>query len=171
MKRIMKKILFFGIFMLIISGIYAQPIQFDNIYNSYRGEDGVVALYIPGFICKLAGAIADVENDERELLRSIRSIRILAVEDSYLNREVNFAEDFNTKRLEKKYTTLLQVHEENEDVLILAREKNRSIQELVIVVGGEENALICIKGRMNKDLLHVLSDATGISECRHTREL
>ena len=167
----MKKILILGICILAINELYAQPIQFDIIYNSYRSEDGVVALYIPGFICKLAGAIADVEDEERELLQSIRSIRILAVEDSHLNKEVNFTRDFNTRSGGKKYTTLLELHEENEDVLILAREKNSNIRELVIVVGGEDNALICIKGRINKDLLHVLSEATGISECRYTREL
>ncbi len=42
--------------------------------TSTKGEEGVVALRIPGFVLRLAGTIADLDHEEKALLRSLRSV-------------------------------------------------------------------------------------------------
>ncbi len=167
----MKKIFLQFLLILCISGLAAQSPDINRLFTSYRGETDVVSLYVPGFLCRLGAAMGDIDDMERELLYSIRSIRILVSENPELNRHVNFVEEINPGRLGDNYVLLLTVHESDEDVLILGRENNGYIRDLIIAVGGDENVLICIKGRMNTDLLDILYEVTGIQNCRYTKEI
>ncbi len=167
----MKKLIIVSLIALASISLTAHPSQTDKLFIKYRGMEGVMSLYIPGFLCRFAASIADLDRAEEELLRTIRSIKILTVEHPMMNHSLNFVKEIRTDRVDDRYQLLLEVHEQEEDVLIFAREKNNCITELTIVIGGDENALICIKGRMDHDLLYALSEVTGISECSHTREL
>ena len=167
----MKKLVLLTLLILVSISLSAQLTETDRLYHAYRGSDGVVSIYIPGFLCRFAAAVGDMDPEEEELLRTIKSIRILSVESSHLNSKVNFVEEINPQRIDKRYQILLEVHDTDEHVIIYAREKNDCIKELMIVVGGDENALVCIKGRLNRDLLHALADVTGIDEFSHTKKL
>jgi hypothetical protein len=167
MKRIT-----FSIFLALFSlTMFAQPAGFDRLYYSYKGEEGVVAIKIPGFILKLAGALADLEGEERQLLRSLRSVTVLTIEDSEQSPGVNFAREVNFSRPGGGYELLLEVHDGEEDVVIAAREINGRIRDLVIVVGGEDNVLVHVRGRMNRDLLEALAGVTGLDELEFTSRI
>jgi len=167
----MKKILLQFVLILCVSGLGAQSSDINRLFASYRGEEDVLSLYIPGFLCRLGAAIGDMEDAERELLYSISSIRILVSENTQLNRHVNFVREINLEKLNGDYVILLTVHDSDEDVVILGRRNNGYIRDLIIAVGGNENVLVCIKGRMNADLLGILYEITGIEECRYTKDV
>ena len=67
--KIMKRIIFFALIITIGVSLYAQPAVIDRLYYNYKGEEGVVALKIPGFVMKLAGSIADLDREEKQLLQ------------------------------------------------------------------------------------------------------
>lgn len=167
----MKKLVLLTLLILTSVSISAQPAETDRLYRAYRGADGVVSLYIPGFLCRFAAAVGDMDAEEEELLRTIKSIRILSIESSRLNDKVNFVEEINTERIDRNYQILLEVHDADEHVIIYAREKDNCIRELTVVVGGDENTLVCIKGRIDHDLLYALAEVTGIDEFSHTKKL
>ena len=50
----MKKLLLSAIILTFGFTLFAQPAGFDRLYYEYKGEEGVVALKIPGFVMKLA---------------------------------------------------------------------------------------------------------------------
>lgn len=157
--------------LIIASGItlFAQPAGFDRLYYEYRGEEGVVALRIPGIVMRLAGAIGDLDRDERALLRSLRSVTVLTIEDSHRYPGLNFTEEINLSG--EQYRLLMEVHEGDEDVLIAAREKNGKVRDLIVVVGGDENVLVHVRGRMESDLLENLAGVAGIDELHVTAQL
>lgn len=160
--------------LLIIStglALFAQPPGFEKLYYQYKGEEGVVALRIPGFVLRLAGSMADLDHEEKALLRSLRSVQVLTIEESYLYPEVNFTEEINLANLNNNYQLLLEVHDGDEDVLIAAREKNGKLRDLVVVVGGDENVLVHVRGRMDSDLLENLAHVAGIDELHFTAQL
>ena len=167
----MKRILFSLLVALLGLSLYAQPAGFDRLFYTYKGEEGVVAIRVPGFLMKLAGAIADLDGPERELLRSLRSVKVLTIEDQDLYPDVNFASEVNFLKRAGDYQLLLEVHDGGEDVVIAAREKNGRIRDLVIVVGGDENVLVHIRGRMNQDLLGALAGVTGLDELKFTSRI
>jgi len=159
--------------LLISTGLtlFAQPAAFERLYYQYKGEEGVVAIKIPGFVMRLAGSIADLEHEERALLRSLRSVKVLTIEEAELYPEVNFTRDLNLSRLNNNYQLLLEVHEGDEDVIIAAREKNGKLRDLIVVVGGDENVLVHVRGRMDSDLLENLADVAGVDELHFTTQL
>ena len=165
----MKKVILSFLILSLGLTLFAQPAGFDRLYYQYKGEEGVVALRVPGFVMRLAGAIGDLDRAERELLRSLKSVTVLTIEESYLYPGVNFTEDINLRN--DQYQLLMEVHEENEDVLIAAREKNGKIRDLIVVVGGDENVLVHVRGRMESDLLENLADVAGIDELHVTAQL
>jgi len=149
--------------------LFAQPAGFDRLYYQYKGEEGVVALKIPGFVMKLAGAIADLDQEEKALLKSLRSVTVLTIEEQDLYPGVNFTDEINLSA--DHYQLLMEVHDEDEDVLIAAREKNGKLRDLIVVVGGDENVLVHVRGRMESDLLENLAGVAGIDELHFTAQL
>ena len=167
----MKKIIFSAFIIAFSVSLYAQPNGFNDIYYDYRGEEGVVALRIPGFVMRLAGSIADLEGPERELLRSLKSVTVLTIEEADLYPGVNFAKEINMTELGGGYQLMLEVHDGDEDVIIAAREKKGKIRDLVVIVGGDENVLVHVRGRMESDLLENLAEVAGVDELHFTAQL
>jgi len=160
--------------LLIISSgltLFAQPTGFDRLYYQYKGEEGVVALKIPGFVMRLAGSIADLDREEKALLRSLRSVTVLTIEEEHLYPDVNFTEEINLSKLGNNYKLLMEVHEADEDVYIAAREKNGKLRDLIVIVGGDTNVLVHVRGRMESDLLENLAEVAGVDELHFTAQL
>ena len=167
----MKKLLISTFILAVGISLMAQPIQFDRLYYQYKGEEGVVALRIPGFVMKLAGAIGDLDQEERTLLRSLRSVTVLTIDDPQLYPGVNFTEEIHLSFTDEPYRLLMEVHEEDEDVIIAAREKNGKVRDLIVVIGGDDNVLVHVRGRMDCDLLENLADVAGVDELHVTTRL
>ena len=165
----MKKLILSLLIISVGFTLFAQPAGFDRLYYQYKGEEGVVALRIPGIVMRLAGAIGDLDHDERELLRSLRSVTVLTIEEAHLYPGVNFTEEI--KLSGKQYKLLMEVHEDDEDVIIAAREKNGKIRDLIVVVGGDENVLVHVRGRMESDLLENLAKVAGVDQLHITAQL
>jgi hypothetical protein len=170
-RYIMKKLLFSAILLTLGLSMFAQPVGFDKLYYEYKGEEGVVALKIPGFVMKLAGSIADLDREEKALLKSLRSVTVLTIEEEHLYPGVNFTEEINLSNLRGGYKMLLEVHDGDEDVIIAAREKNGKLRDLIVVVGGGDNVLVHVRGRMDSNLLENLAEVAGVDELKITAQL
>lgn len=151
--------------------LFSQPAGFDRLYYQYKGEEGVVALKIPGFVMKLAGSIADLDREEKQLLKSLRSVTVLTIEEQDLYPGVNFTEEINLSKMKGDYKLMMEVHEDDEDVIIAAREKNGKLRDLIVIVGGDENVLVHVRGRMESDLLENLAGVAGVDELHFTAQL
>lgn len=177
-NQTMKK-LFFTISLILSLGFISQTLnaQFspvDQLYYKYKGEEGVFSLRLPGFLIKLAARIGDLDPSERQLVRSIRSLSVMTIEDQQLYKHVNFTDEIRRERMKKNYRILMEVHDGSDDVIIAAREHRGQIRDLLIIVGGQENVLVHIRGRMDEDLLGSLAGVAGINQIEgisHTREI
>jgi len=167
----MKKLIITTVILTIGITLFAQPAGFNRLYYQYKGEKGVVALKIPGFVMKLAGSIADLDREERALLRSLRSVSVLTIDEPDRYPGVNFYIEINLSNLRNGYRVMLEVHDEDEDVIIAGREKNGKLTDLVVVVGGDDNALVHVRGRMDSDLLENLAAVAGVDELHFTAQL
>jgi hypothetical protein len=151
--------------------VFAQPAGYNNVYNTYKGEKGVLSIRVPGFLMRFAGMCAGVDSEGRALLRCLHSLSVLTIEDTQHYPGVNFAREMDHTRMRGEYNLLMEVHEDDEDVIIAAREKRGYISDLIVVVGGEENTLVHVRGRMKSDMLREIGRATGIDKLSFTAEL
>lgn len=158
----MKRILIISITIL-LSGtlLSAQTSKTDQMYRKYKGEEGVISLWIPGFVVRLASSIADLEREERALLRSIRSVRLLTIDDGARYPGVNFTREANIRNGQNGYEIMVQINDGGEDVMILGREHNGRLKDLLVLVGGEDNVMVHIKGRMNANMIGAVAEIAG----------
>jgi hypothetical protein len=167
----MKKLILSILAVLFSVSLLAQPAGYHKVYHTYKGEKGVMALYVPGFVLKFAGMCAGLDHEERQLVRCLKSVTVLTIEDGSRYPGVNFTEEMDISRMKGDYNLLMEVHDGDEDVIIAAREIRGKITDLIVVVGGEENTLVHVRGRMKSDLLEELADVSGIDELRITAKL
>jgi hypothetical protein len=168
---VMKKLVISAIALLFIVSLSAQPAGYYRVYQAYKGKKGVTCIHVPGFLMKFAGLCAGLDHEERQLLRSLRSVTVLTIEDQDRYPDVNFARDMDHSRMKGDYYLMLEVHESDEDVIIAAREQRGRITDLIVVVGGEENTLVHVRGRMNSDLLEELADVSGVKQLQVTAKI
>ena len=126
----------------------------SEAFTKYRFKDGVTTITVPGWVIGLAANFGDLEDDEQELLQSIDKVRILVVEDEELNGKINLNNEFSSKiNRNGDYEELLTVHDENEDVTIFGKMDEDVITEMVVLVGGDDNALIYVRGDIDPKML------------------
>ena len=143
----MKKIFLFAI--LLISGtIVSGQKSIDDLFDRYGGKDGFTTVTINGNLLKLARCL-DNDNDSDEALpENITTIIILAQDDKNL-RVDNFY-DMVIKDIDlKDYDEFMRVKDSENNMRMLVRVDGNRFKEFLLIVGGEDNALIQIKGDMS----------------------
>jgi len=100
-----------------------------------------------------------LDKNERELLQSIDKVKILAIEDNDLNARSNLHKEFYSAiRENSEMEELLVARDGNEQVTIFGIADENSIKELLILVGGNDNALVYVKGRLKPELISGFMD-------------
>jgi len=127
----------------------------SEAFTKYRFKDGVTTITIPGWVIGLAANFGDVEKNERELLHSIDKVRVLVVENEELTAEINLHKEFSSKINKKNdFDVLMTVRNDNEDITIYGKIDENVITEMVILVGGDDNALIYVRGEIDPELIN-----------------
>ena len=133
----------------------------SEAFTKYRFKDGVTTITVPGWVISLASGFADLEESEREILDCIDKVRVIAIDDHDLNARVDLHREFYNKINKKgNYEELLVVREENESVTVFGKMDENVIKEMVLLVGGENNALVYVKGEIKPELLNDKIDLT-----------
>ena len=155
MKRIYLIPVFF--LFLFISCEYESGVS--EAFTKYRFKEGVTTITVPGWAIRLAARLGDMEKNERELLQSIDKVKILMIEDKDLNARTNLHKEFYSAiRANSELEELLVVRDGNEQVTIFGIADEDSIKELLILVGGKDNAMVYVKGRLKPALISSLMD-------------
>lgn len=145
--------LFLFVTLLFFSSCEYNP-GVSEAFTKYRFKNGVTTITIPGWVIGLAANHGELEKSERELLQSIDKVRVLVVENDDLNAGINLHREFSTKINRKNdYEELMTVRDKNEDITIFGKMDGHLIHEMVILVGGEDNALIYVRGEIDPKTL------------------
>lgn len=134
----------------------------SEAFTKYRFKDGVTTVTVPGWAISLAAGFGDLEEADRELLECIDKVRVLAIDDNDLNAKTDLHKEFYAHiNKNKNYEELLVVRDNSESVTIFGRMDDTVIEEMVILVGGDDNALIYVKGEIRPELLNDRIDLTN----------
>jgi hypothetical protein len=163
----MKKI-FLSIALLSLGAlIYAQNNAVEEMFNKYSEKQGFTLVSISS---KMFSMFASNEQDKKEtddIISKLKSIRILSVEDSLLNKNINFYTELTKKLDLSAYEELLVVKTGPDITKFLIKESGKIISELLVVTGGPGgNSLISIKGELNLKNISDLSKDIDIKELK-----
>lgn len=127
----------------------------DFLFDKYAGREGVQCVRVPYLLVRVARwFVDDNDADAREILSEVNSVKVLTIEDQKLNNRVDFYTELRASgaldQLKKHYDLLLETNDHGERVHIFARiDEMNLIRRLIIIVGGSENTLVDISGRMD----------------------
>ncbi len=140
--------------LLILTSCSGYDPGISEAFMKYRFKEGVTTVTVPGWAIRLASKFGDLDKEEREILQSIDKVRVLTIENQELNAKVNLNKEFyNHINRNRDYEQLLVVHDHNDDVTIFGKIDEDIIREMVILVGGDENVLVYVKGEIKPELL------------------
>lgn len=144
----MKKLLLLVVLTGTLTVVYGQK-SIDALFDKYAGRDGFVTVTINGDLLKLFSRFDD-DKDDNALPANVTEIRILAQEDDDLE-VVNFFDLALDGLNLNQYEEFMRVKESDQDLRMLVRAEGRKFKEFLLIAGGEDNAVIQIKGDMTFD--------------------
>ena len=134
--------------------VLAQKTPVDKLFEKYANQKGFTTVSISGKLLGFAAQVDTGDEDVSDLLSDLSGIRILSVEDDELNKELDFYKELEADGFFKnnKFEVLMEVTEDDEVVRFLAKDAgDGKISDLLLVVGGDDNALISISGIINPE--------------------
>jgi len=141
----MKKLFLLIVLTITATVVYGQK-SIDDLFDRYAGKDGFTTVTISGNLLKLAHCLGD--NDEEDAFPlNITEIRILAQEDNTRKVENFYNLVINDIDL-KNYDEFMRVKKSDQDLRMLVRSEGNKFKEFLLVAGGNDNALIQVKGNM-----------------------
>lgn len=142
----MKKILFIIVILLTVNSLNAQR-SIDGLFEKYAGKEGFVTVTLSGDLLKFASSLDDEKDDDSSLPANITEIRVLVQEDD--NIQVDNFYDLAIRGIKVgDYEEFMSVRKTNQDLKMYVRAEGNKFREFLLIAGGENNALVQIKGEM-----------------------
>ena len=160
----MKRITFFLSLFILACTANAQNSAVDKLFEKYGGKDGFTTVTISKQMFDMFSQLDENSKDDKEfkdVASKLTSIRILAMDKKGENA-VNFYNELMKELPIAQYKELMTVKEKGQDVKFLVHEENGKITELLMISGGDDNALICISGIIDLKTISKLSKSMQI---------
>lgn len=168
----MKKSLLLLTALFLTIAIQAQTNPVDEMFNKYSEKDGFTIVTISSRMFSMFANLDSENPDADNLIKRLKSIRILSVEDTLLNLNLNFYSELSKKLDISVYEELMVVKEGRDITKFLIKENGNIISELLVIVGGPGgNSIISIKGDLSMKNISDLSKSVGIQELKTLEEL
>lgn len=145
--------------------LFSQKSPVDEVFDRYNGREGFTSVYISSKMFGLLSNIDTGDEEFRNLVTHIKSIRILSTESgSNVNTEADFSKMLMPVLKKSGYEELMTVREEDSEVRFMIREVGGKIAELVMITGGQSRSIVSITGDLDLKTIASLSDSMGIDE-------
>jgi hypothetical protein len=159
----MKKIALFIPVLLLPLLLTAQNTPIDKLFKKYYGMEGFTTVMVTEDMFEV---IANMEEEKGELkgtLGKVKRVRVIAQEDEADVEGVNFMEELKGVEFDD-YKELVVVKEADQEVMVLAKEEDGRLSELLVLVGGEDNVLVSVEGNFTMKDLEALGELEGLDQ-------
>ncbi len=147
---------------LLLTALSCGQSSVDNLFSMYGGRPGYVTVSINGSIIKLASALDEEDADLQKLASKVTGIRILARED-----ESGDTEDFYSKvypELQRSgYEEFMLITSSDSKVAFMAKGNGKKLTDMILLVGGDDSAIIQVTGSFTMDDAKNISSGVGKS--------
>jgi len=161
----MKRTAFIFQFLFLAFIAHAQNPAIDKLFEKYGGKEGFTTVTISKQMFELFSQVetnSKEDKDTKDVTSKLTSIRILTLEKKGDNPTINFYKELEKDLPSSQYKELMTVKEKGQDVKFLTHEENGKITELILICGGDDNALICITGEIDLKTISKLSKSMQI---------
>ncbi|MBM3421407.1 MAG: DUF4252 domain-containing protein [Bacteroidetes bacterium] len=155
------KRLFIAISVMLLAVSLSGQGSVDAIFSQYDGRDGYATVSISGSLLKLAAIIESSDEELNTLAKSVTGIRVLAREDDNNKREYGFFDAVMNAIDKSEYEEYMDINSSGTRAKVLVKARDEVFTEFLMVVGGDDSALIQIRGRMTAEDIRKFSSGMG----------
>lgn len=161
----MKKSVLLSVLLCLSTIVRAQTGPIEEMFNKYSEKEGFTVVTISSRMFSMISDLDSGNKDADNIIHNLKSIRILSVEDSTLNKNINFYSELSKKLDLKEYEELMVVREGRDVTKFLVRNNGNRVSELLVITGGPGgNSLISIKGDLSLKNISDLSKSLDMKE-------
>jgi hypothetical protein len=145
--------------------VLAQKTPVDRLFEKYANKEGFTTVNISGKLLGFASQVETGDEATSEVLSKLNGIRILSVDNEEITGKLDFYKELEQDGFFKnnEYEVLMEVTETNEVVRFLAKDGgNGKFSDLILVVGGDDNALISIQGIIDPENIGKITKSLDI---------
>lgn len=155
----MKRVIFLLAVIALPAMMIAQNSAVDNLFNKYKGQDGVTTVMIgPELFQVMKGLDIDDLEDSDIPFDKVSSVKILTIEDEDAFEGVNFYDEIKGDLKTDDFAEVMTVDDGGEVVRMWMKAEKQTVLEFLLIVGGDDNVLIYITGNFN------MNDLEGLAE-------
>ena len=159
----MKKLVLSLLVVLVPILAIGQNTAVEKIFEKYGGNDGFTTVTINKSLFKMA-AHFDNSVEDLDALSGMETIKILAIDDEGDVSGVNFYKEVKSLLKTSDYEELMTVQSKGADVVFLVNQDGDVIKELILLVGGDDNALIYIAGNIRLKDVSKIAKTMGVDD-------
>ena len=139
----------------------AQNKPIDKLFEKYYGKEGFTTVLVSEDMFEVIANMEESKGEIEGTLGKIKRVRVIAQEDEADVEAVNFMDELKGVEFDD-YKELVVVKEADQEVLVLAKEEDGRLRELLVLVGGEENVLVSVEGNFTMKDLEALGNIDGL---------
>lgn len=143
--------------------LQAQNSAVDEMFRKYQEKEGFTVVTISSGLFRMISNLDSDSKDADDIIHNLKSIRVLSVKDSLLNKGLNFYTELSKKLNMSVYEELMVVKEGPDITKFLVKHNGERIAELLVITGGPDgNSLISIEGNMSLKNITDISKSTDL---------
>jgi hypothetical protein len=119
-----------------------KKITVEQLFKDFSTQKQATHVKIGGFVMSISGLFADT--------KGVKGIEVYSFDECDNEVKDNFNEAVK-KLKDSSYETLISTSEGNQRTKIFIKVKDDYINEIVVIAGGDDPALIRIKGKIKTD--------------------
>ena len=151
----MKKIIATLALIIACQATFAQNI--DTLFSQFKNKEGADYMNIPTLMLKFMRTFTKSNNDKSyHFIKGIKSVKVLDMENCTQEVKAEFLQEVQKLNL-NGYETLVQTKEDGEEVQLIAKMDEESINDLIILITGKDDCgLTFMKGKIKKEDINVM---------------
>jgi len=175
--KIYQKIFAISLVLLGSINLSAQHDQLLQFFDKFQGEEGFTTVYITPKMFELFSDIDSEDedfNDFTETVSMLKGLRILVLDSvgSLTYNPLQLFEDVSNAAEKISYEELMIVKDGDTDVKFLIREQAKVIEELLLLVGSEDNfVFLSLMGKIDLKKISALSKSMDVEGLDYLEEL
>lgn len=152
--------------MVMATMLSAQNDAISKYFDKYVNDQDFTVVYVSPKMFSLVSKLdlEDMDQEVKTMLNQIKGLRILTTEKTPDKFYKEAIDKFNVS----EYESLMTVRDDNENVNFLIKSgAGDTIEELLLLVGGDEFVMLSFVGNIDLDKISQLADGMDIKGAEH----
>jgi hypothetical protein len=147
----------------------AQNDAISKYFSKYMDDESFTMVYVSPKMFNLVSKldIDDMDADVKELLKGIKGLRILTTENDPMAYYHEAVANFGIS----EYESLMTVRSDNEKVNFLIKSNDDIVEELLLLVGGDEFVMLSFIGNIDLNKISKLAGSMDIDGMEHLEKI